>query len=855
MRSIVLSVLVCVLTAVAAPAQIIVAGGAAPIGIPAGAAIWYGAAEPANTVGTDGDYYLNTTSYCLYGPKASGAWPSPCVSSVRQLGYVAENVDNKGVAGGYAPLDANGLVPAANLPPTSGINGTSMPGNNASDQTVITTAPSVGTWTSLPSCPDTGGNHLNYSLVTHGFLCGNTGGTTGSVDFGGVGSGTNANGLLISGTLSYTGGGLVNANQLGGVSLSSLPTGLLKVAGGTGIPGVAGASDITNALGFNPENAANRNAANGYAPLDANGLVPRANLPATTAINGTSVPSNNSSDQTVVTTAPSVGSWTALPSCPDTGGNHLNYSAATHSFLCGNTGGTSGSVQFDSVGSGTNPGALLVSGSLGYTGGGQINANQLGGVSLQSLATGMLKNTTGSGAASIASSADVTNTLGFVPENPANKGAANGYAPLNSSGLLPDANLPADAVTSTTLGNSTLSGALVSLNTTSDVNAGGNLNATGSVVASSLGTSVASGTYQSSSGTTWGTGTCTLTVTGGGGSGAVFTITTSGSAPSVGASLALSTAGAGYSTNPTAASPSGSCTGGAVTIATLLTNGCVHMQDGAGHDMGLCAPPQGTNALVNLWSTPGSSGQVAASDGTNDLIWMTPTSTSTAGALVKRDANGNFSAGTITANLTGNVNGTAIPSSTSFATVATSGNAGDLSGTLHAAQLPPPVAGGRAGVVAVLGAPTGNIGNTATQVIGYTVPAATIATGTTYTFEAWGVESTSTSPGNDTFSIEIGSTSLSGNMMVQAVPAAAANATAAPIWVKGTITVFSSTVSGAMTVCASTSGALSGTCKVAIQNSATINAAQSNVIELVYQSGASSSTINFSLAKITLDKP
>lgn len=288
MRSIALSVLVCALTAIAAPAQITVGGGGgSPVGIPAGATIWYGTGAPLNTVGANGDYYLNTSSYCLYGPKAAGAWPSACTSSVNQLGYIAENVGIRGAAGGYAPLDSNALVPAANLPAIGAINGTSVPSNSASDQTLLTTAPAVGSWTTLPACPDTGGNHLNYSLVTHGFLCGDTGGTVGSVAFNGVGSGNNANALLVSGTLGYSGSGQINANQLGGVSLSSLPTGLLKITTGTGKPSVATSSDVTAALGFTPENPANKGAAGGYAALNGSGLVPANNLPTLGVIVGT----------------------------------------------------------------------------------------------------------------------------------------------------------------------------------------------------------------------------------------------------------------------------------------------------------------------------------------------------------------------------------------------------------------------------------------------------------------------------------------------------------------------------------------------------------------------------------------
>ena len=442
MRRMVWPVLVCTLLVTAAPAQITVGGAGTPIGIPAGASIWYGAGAPPNTVGANGDYYLDTSGYCLYGPKSSSVWPAPCLTSVRQLGYIAESVGNKGTAGGYAPLNSNAMVPAANLPALTALNGTTVPPNSASDQTVVTTAPAAGAWTSLPSCPDTLGGHLNYNSTTHGFLCGNTGSSVGSVGFSGVAGGTNANGLLIGGTLGYTSGGLINANQLGGVSLAGLPTGLLKITTGTGAPGTAATSDVTNSLGFTPENTLNKNVANGYAPLDANRLVPAVNLPSILAINGTSVPANNASDQTVVTTAPQLGSWTSLPACADTAGNHLNYSVAAHQFLCGNTVGTVANVSFGGLNSGTNANALLISGSLAYTGGGQVNANQLSGVSLAGLATGLLKITTGTGVPSVAASADVTVALGFTPENATNKGTANGYAGLDSSAHLAAALMP-----------------------------------------------------------------------------------------------------------------------------------------------------------------------------------------------------------------------------------------------------------------------------------------------------------------------------------------------------------------------------------------------------------------------------
>jgi hypothetical protein len=174
---------------------------------------------------------------------------------------------------------------------------------------------------------------------------------------------------------------------------------------------------------------------------------------------------------------------------------------------------------------------------------------------------------------------------------------------------------------------------------------------------------------------------------------------------------------------------------------------------------------------------------------------------------------------------------------------------------LVAGDLPTPSGGGLAGTVAVLSAATGPIANVATQVIGYTVPSGTLATGTTYTIEAFGTQATSTSPGNDTFSVEIGASSLSGNYIVQNVPAATAGTSNAPIWIRASITAFPNVVSGSMIVCGSTTGAFSGTCRLSVLASATITAGQSNVLELVYQSGASTSSITFTSGIIKLERP
>ncbi|WP_236901308.1 hypothetical protein [Cupriavidus necator] len=43
---------------------------------PSGGAVLTGAGAPANSLGNNGDYYLDTTTWTLYGPKADGAWPA-----------------------------------------------------------------------------------------------------------------------------------------------------------------------------------------------------------------------------------------------------------------------------------------------------------------------------------------------------------------------------------------------------------------------------------------------------------------------------------------------------------------------------------------------------------------------------------------------------------------------------------------------------------------------------------------------------------------------------------------------------------------------------------------------------------
>lgn len=50
------------------------------ITIPRGSVIFSATGVPSNSTGGNGDFYVQTDTKCLYGPKASGQWPTTCTS-------------------------------------------------------------------------------------------------------------------------------------------------------------------------------------------------------------------------------------------------------------------------------------------------------------------------------------------------------------------------------------------------------------------------------------------------------------------------------------------------------------------------------------------------------------------------------------------------------------------------------------------------------------------------------------------------------------------------------------------------------------------------------------------------------
>ena len=69
-----------------------------------GNTVWNGVVAPTSGIGVNGDFYLNTATNCLYGPKASGAWPGTCVTLVGPQGPIGPT----GLQGPQGPTGATG---------------------------------------------------------------------------------------------------------------------------------------------------------------------------------------------------------------------------------------------------------------------------------------------------------------------------------------------------------------------------------------------------------------------------------------------------------------------------------------------------------------------------------------------------------------------------------------------------------------------------------------------------------------------------------------------------------------------------------------------------------------------------
>jgi hypothetical protein len=111
------------------------AGGAAGAD---GRTILSGTGAPSSGLGSDGDYYLDTATSRLYGPKAAGAWGSGVVL----IGPVGETgrAGDDGARGDAGPAGANGADGAKGAKGDKGDTGAQGPAGKSSRCVVLRSA-------------------------------------------------------------------------------------------------------------------------------------------------------------------------------------------------------------------------------------------------------------------------------------------------------------------------------------------------------------------------------------------------------------------------------------------------------------------------------------------------------------------------------------------------------------------------------------------------------------------------------------------------------------------------------------------------------------------------------------------
>lgn len=162
--------------------------------------------------------------------------------------------------------------------------------------------------------------------------------------------------------------------------------------------------------------------------------------------------------------------------------------------------------------------------------------------------------------------------------------------------------------------------------------------------------------------------------------------------------------------------------------------------------------------------------------------------------------------------------------------------------------------------LASLSAATAAISNTEVVILNATIPANYINIGTTYRITASGVGTTSTSPGNSTFRIRFGPTTLTGNIPTSLVVAATASRTAMPWRFDALVSVRTITASGTVIgECAvwsspSTSDLFPLSSVSTTVATVVVDTTVQNLLELTYVSGASTSSIVAHVAAIEVAK-
>lgn len=183
------------------------------------------------------------------------------------IGYYATS--SATISGGNFTGDVSNSTLALTVNKVNGVAYAASPSTNT---TPVITASNTATYTSLPSCADTGGNHLNFNTSTHVFSCGTSGGSTSyfirqsgaasastlamginvvSGNYLFVMTGTNTGYPTIADTLSSTFNAITNATSAGG-NFGKMWVALLASSGADTITLTGGSSPNVAAIEMVP---------------------------------------------------------------------------------------------------------------------------------------------------------------------------------------------------------------------------------------------------------------------------------------------------------------------------------------------------------------------------------------------------------------------------------------------------------------------------------------------------------------------------------------------------------------------------------------------------------------------------
>ena len=166
-------------------------------------------------------------------------------------------------------------------------------------------------------------------------------------------------------------------------------------------------------------------------------------------------------------------------------------------------------------------------------------------------------------------------------------------------------------------------------------------------------------------------------------------------------------------------------------------------------------------------------------------------------------------------------------------------------------------ASGGVSQLASITAASAAIANTETVVVSASLAANTITAGMSFRIVAAGVGTTGLIPGNDTFRIRIGATTLTGTIPATVAPAATASVTAQPFSFEAIITCRTAGASGAIigVATALSDNVTTGLFALLVDVNTTtatvaLDTTAVNLLEFTFQSGAATSSITFHVATI-----